>query len=70
LKRQLTNVHVKKEHVHQNQVNKYFDMGSQGHKKRGSIVKTKSGKKLKGRWKKWCPQPGCDYLGSYLPQHL
>ena len=70
LKRHLTNVHVKKKHIHQNQVNKFFAMGLQGHKKRGPTVKTKSGKKLKGRWKRWCPQPGCDYLGSYLPQHL
>ena len=70
LKRHLTNVHVRKEHIHQNQVNKYFAMGLQGHKKRGPIIKTKSGKKLKGRWKRWCPQPGCHYLGSYLPQHL
>ena len=70
LKRPLTNVHVRKEHIHQNQVNKYFAMGLQGHKKRGPIIKTKSGKKLKGRWKRWCPQPGCHYLGSYLPQHL
>ena len=25
---------------------------------------------MKVRWKRWCPQPGCYYLGPYLAHHL
>ena len=32
--------------------------------------KNKKGKTIKGRWKQCCPEPGCSYLGTYLPEHL
>ena len=70
LKRHLTNVHVKRGHIFLNEVVKFFSMGLEGHKKRGPARKTKAGKKMKGRVKRWCPQPNCHYLGPYLPQHL
>ena len=70
LKRHLVNVHVKREQILPNQVGKYFAMGLQGHRKRGPTEKTKAGKKMKGRWKRWCLEPGCFYLGAYLPHHL
>ena len=70
LKRHLTNVHVKWGHILLGQVDKYFSMGLEGHKKRGPARKTTAGKKIKGRMKRWCPQPNCDYLGAYLPDHL
>lgn len=70
LKRHLTNVHVKRGHLLLEQVEKFFSMGSDGHKKRGPARKSKSGKKMKGRVKCWCPQANCHYLGPYLPQHL
>ena len=70
LKRHLTNVHAKKQHIHESQINRYFAMGLKGHKKRGPAVKTKAGKKTKGRWKRWCPQPDCNYHGAYLAHHL
>ena len=70
LKRHLVNVHVKREQILPNQVGKYFAMGLQGHRKRGPTEKTKAGKEMKGRCKRWCPEPGCFYLGAYLPHHL
>ena len=70
LKRHLKNVHVRKNHISEEQVEKYFAMGLEGKKKRGPPIKTKAGKKTKGRWKRWCPQPGCHYLGPYLSEHL
>ena len=70
LKRHLKNVHAKRHHIHENQINRYFAMGQDGHKKRGPAVKPKAGKKVKGRWKRWCPVPDCNYLGAYLSHHL
>lgn len=44
-----------------------FIMGIHGKKWRCSTTTSKN----KGRrWKKWCPQTDCSYLGAYLPQHL
>lgn len=45
LKRHLTNVHVKRGHLLLEQVETFFSMGSDGHKKRGPARKSKSGKK-------------------------
>ena len=70
LKWHLKNVHVRKNNISEEQVEKYFAMGLEGKKKRGPPIKTKAGKKTKGRWKRWCPQPGCHYLGPYLSEHL
>lgn len=66
----MASVHVKREHILHNQVDKYFTMGLQGHKKRGPRKKSKAGKKIKGRWKRWSLQQGCYYLGPYLAHHL
>ena len=70
LKRHLTNVHLRKNHISEEDIDRYFSLGLHHRKKRGPPRKTKKGKTIKGRWKRWCPEPGCDYLGAYLPQHL
>ena len=44
LKRYLTNVHVKKEHILHNQVGKYFAMGLQRYKRKIEGWKTDEGK--------------------------
>ena len=70
LKRHLRNFHVKNAHIEDSQVERYFALGLGSHNIRGPPEKTKSGKKNRGRWKRWCPQPNCNYLGVYLPHHL
>ena len=70
LKRHLRNVHVRKKHIQDEQVDKYFAMGLGAHRRRGPSIRTKAGKTSKGRWKRWCPQPNCHYLGAYLSEHL
>ena len=70
LKRHLRNVHVRKNDIFDTDVDKYFAMGAQSRKKRGPPRKTKAGKTIKGRWKRWCPEPNCKYIGPYLPEHL
>lgn len=52
LKRHLRNVQVAKKHIVDEQVDKYFAMGLEGHRRRGPPVITKAGKKSKGRWKR------------------
>lgn len=70
LKCHLINVHFKKNTILEREVDRYFFMGLDGRNKRGPLRKTKSGKPLRGRWKRCCPQPDCSYLGAYLPEHL
>ena len=70
MKRHLRNVHVKNGHIEDSQVERYFALGLGSQNIRGPPEKTKSGKKNRGRWKRWCPQPNCNYLGAYLPHHL
>ena len=70
LKRHLINIHVKRKHIENNQVERYLALGMDNTSNRGPPRKTKAGKKMKGRWKHWCPQPHCHYLGPYLPEHL
>lgn len=67
LKRHLRNVHVRKGQIHEEHVATYFAMGHKPKKRRGPPRLTKGGKKMKGRWKRWCPEEGCNYLGCYLP---
>ena len=63
LKRHLRTVHVEKNHILEQQVDIYFAKGLDGHRRRGPSRKVKTGKKTKGKWKRWCPQPDCHYLG-------
>ena len=70
LKRHLRNVHVNKGDIDESQVERFFSMGFKGSKKRGPTIMIKGGKKVKGRWKRWCPEPDCNYLGAYLSHHL
>ncbi len=70
LKRHLKSVHVRKNNILPEDVDRYFAMGMDGRKKRGPPRKTKTGKPLRGRWKRWCPEADCQYLGPYLPEHL
>lgn len=70
MKHHLRKVHVARKTTEDEQVDKYFAMGLEGHKKRGTSVRTKAGKKMKGRWKRWYPQLNCHYLGPYLSDHL
>ena len=70
LARHLANVHLKKNHISEQDVERYFQMGVDAKKKTGPPRKTTKGKPMKGRWKRWCPQPNCSYLGAYLPEHL
>ena len=70
LKRHLINVHLKKNHITEADVDRYFQMGVDAKNKRGPPRKNKKGKPMKGRWKRWCPIPNCSYLGAYLSEHL
>lgn len=70
LKRHLRNVHLKKNEISEQDVGRFFHMGVNPKKRRGPPIKTKPGKKSKGRWRRWCPQPNCGYLGAYLADHL
>ena len=70
LKRHLTNVHLRKNHISEEDLDRYFALGIDPRKKRGPPRKNKKGKTIKGRWKQCCPEPGCSYLGTYLPEHL
>jgi len=70
LKCHLRNIHVKKKHIEDNQVERYLALGMKSIGKRGPLRKIKAGKKLKGRWKHWFPQPHCHYQGPYLDEHL
>ena len=70
LKRHLRNVHVRKGHIDEREVDRLFAMGFRGNKKRGPARENKGGAKIKGRWKRWCPEPDCSYLGAYLSHHL
>ena len=63
-------MHVSKGHIHESEVDKLFAMGFKGQKKRGPTRKNKDGMQSKGRWKRWCPETGCSYLGAYLSHHL
>ena len=70
LKRHLQKVHGKKGHIQVAEVGKYFAMGLKPKKKRGPKRSVGDGKTTKGRWRRWCPERGCSYLGCYLPHHL
>lgn len=69
LKHHLREVHAKKGQIDTDDVDRLFAMGLDS-KKRGLKRIQKSDKSIKGRWKRWCPEPGCEYLGTYLPEHL
>ena len=70
LKRHLQNVHYQKGHITEQDVDKYFALGLDPKKTRGPKHTTRGGKTIKGRWKHWCPEIACNYLGCYLPEHL
>ena len=70
LRRHLVQVHANKHHIRENNVDRYFAMGLHYKRKRGPRRTDKKGKSVKGRWKRWCPEPFCTYLGAYLPEHL
>ena len=70
LRRHLVNVHANKNHIRHQDVDRFFAMGLHYKRKRGPSRVDKKGKAVKGRWKRWCPEPFCPYLGAYLPEHL
>ena len=70
LKRHLMNVHAKKGHIEAADVGKYFAMGLKPKRKRVPKRFLGQGKTTKGRWRRWCPEKDCNYLGCYLPHHI
>ena len=70
LKRHLMDVHLKKKEIFDKDVERLFNMGVSKTKLRGPPRKSKKGTLVKGRRKRWCPEPFCGFLGPYLPQHL
>ena len=70
LKKHLQNCHLKKAEIFEDNVERYFHMGFKGRRTRGPTRKITKGRAVKGRPKRWCPQPGCDFLGAYMPEHL
>ncbi|PFX17367.1 hypothetical protein AWC38_SpisGene18303 [Stylophora pistillata] len=70
LKRHLMDVHLNKKEIFDEHVDRLFNMGLSKTPLRGPPRKNTKGRLLKGRRKRWCPEPFCGFLGSYLPQHL
>ena len=64
-------IHVRKGEISQQNVGKLTSIMSRGQKKRGrSAQRNKSGQPKKGRFRKWCPVPGCDRIVVNVGRHL
>lgn len=68
LRRHLT-VHVKRGDVEEASVDRLLSIVATG-RQRGSKQIRKGKKPLKGRFKKWCPVPGCDRVVLNVSRHL
>ena len=70
LRRHLRDVHLQRLHIGEDDVGRLFQLGKEGQEARGPRRRTSGERKRLGRRKRWCPIPGCDFLGAYLPRHL
>ena len=69
LKRQMQ-LYVRKGEIPEQNVNKLSSIMSHGQKQRGkSCQRNASGKRKKGRFKKWCPVPRCDSIVVNIGRH-
>lgn len=66
-----TQLHVRKGKISEQNVNKLSSIMSHSQKQRGkSRQRNASRKRKKGRFKKWCPVPGCDSIIVNIGRHL
>lgn len=64
-------VHVRKGEISQDNVTRLSSIMSKGSKQRGkTLQKNKGGKPKRGRFRKWCPVPGCDKILVNVGRHL
>ncbi|KAL9989338.1 hypothetical protein ACROYT_G003879 [Oculina patagonica] len=63
-------VHTKRGDIEEAYVEKLLSIVSAGVKQRGSNRIRKGNAHVKGKWKKWCPIPGCDKLVLNVTRHL
>ena len=64
-------IHVRKGEIAEQNVSKLSSIMACRHKQREkSVQKNKSGKRKKGRFRKWCPVPGCDSIVVNMGRHL
>ena len=64
-------LHVRKGEISEQNVSRLSSIMSRGQNQRGKSRQTNaSGKSKKGRFKKWCPVPGCDSIVVNIGRHL
>ena len=63
-------VHTKRGDIEEASVEKLLSVVSAGVKQRGADRIRKGKTPVKGKWKKWCPIPGCDKLVLNVTRHL
>ena len=64
-------IHVRKGEIVEQNVSTLSSIMARGHKQRGkSTQKNKSGKRKKGRFRKWCPVSGCNSIVVNVGRHL
>ncbi len=63
-------VHAKRGDIEEENVEKLFSVVSAGVQQRGSNRLRKGKTTVKGKWKKWCPIPGCDRVVLNVSRHL
>ncbi|KAL9977968.1 hypothetical protein ACROYT_G015437 [Oculina patagonica] len=64
------NVHVKKGDIEEQSVERLLSIVKSGSTQRAKPRRRKGKEPLTGRWKKWCPVPGCDQLIIDVARHL
>ena len=64
-------IHVRKGEIVEQNVSTLSSIMARGHKQRGkSTQKNKSGKRKKGRFRKWCPVSGCNSIVVNVGRHF